>query len=49
MKAEGMLQGRLGVREWLNVAQGGARGFLNGFYKGSLNRALLKGLCLRAF
>ena len=32
MKAEGMLQGRLGVREWLNVAQGGARGFLNGFY-----------------
>ena len=25
MKAEGMLQGRLGVREWLNVAQGGAR------------------------
>ncbi|CAE7247979.1 Abcc1 [Symbiodinium sp. CCMP2592] len=23
MKAEGMLQGRLGVREWLNVAQGG--------------------------
>ncbi|CAE7032848.1 ABCC2 [Symbiodinium sp. KB8] len=28
MKAEGMLQGRLGVREWLNVAQGGQSTFL---------------------